>query len=166
MMQLARARWLSMMLSLGLSLTLMGLRGCDCQAPVWFSDTMRETGPLPAAVEPPKRWELRARTVRVDAQSLLAASGESLKIGCQVPVELFDGERRTAESVTVEDGPGGSRMIRGRFRDELRSDLTLVVVGEVVSGTMQVGGKQYVIQPVEGALHRLLEVDPRAYPED
>ncbi len=165
-MQRTRGHWLGMMVSLGLSLTPMGLRGCDCQAPVWFSDTMQETGVPPASVEPAKRWELRARTVRVDAQSLLTASGARLRIECQVPVELFDGERRTAEHWTVEDGPRGSRIIRGRFRDDSGSDLTLVVVEEAVSGTMQVGGKRYVIQPVEGARHRLVEVDPRAYPED
>ncbi len=162
----ARAKWLSMMLSAGLSLLPMGLRGCDCQGTVWFSDTMPEAGALPSAVQPLKRWELRARTVRVDTQLLLAASGESVKIGCQVPVEFFDGERRTAESLTVEDGPRDSRIVRGRFRHEPGSELTVVIVGDALSGTMQVGGKRYVIQPVEGALHRLVEVDPRAYPED
>lgn len=166
MKQGVRARGLSMMMSLGLSLMPMGLRGCDCQEPVWFTGTVRETGVPPAAVEPLRRWELRARTVRVDTQLLVAASGERVTIGCQVPVELFEGERKTAERLTVEDGPRGSRIIRGRFRDEPGSELTLVVMGEAVSGTMQVGGKRYVIQPVEGALHRLVEVDPRAYPED
>ncbi|HEY6083972.1 MAG TPA: hypothetical protein VIU63_01170, partial [Nitrospira sp.] len=56
--------------------------------------------------------------------------------------------------------------VRGTFKNTSRSTWSLLISGNVLNGTIQVGERLYKVEHVFNGRHRLLEVDPAKMPPD
>lgn len=147
-----------------LSMLPLGAGGCECRDVPWYSAL---SGAAEEGVPhlPLTRAERRARYVHLEAAAMATLSGED-PLRCPTTLELFDGERHTVESLRRSEGPQGSRIVQGRLREVADGDVTAALVGGALSATVQANGKRYRIHQVEGAVHRVVELNPGGYPED
>jgi hypothetical protein len=83
-----------------------------------------------------------------------------------VTLNLFDNGPRTLDLDQPSKHPNKTKVWRGRLRGEVASDVTLVVHGTVMVGTILSDQRLYKIESTGGNLHRLIEIDEAALPPD
>lgn len=140
----------------------MSTNGCECREILWVqAEPAVAMQPRPLAGS-----ERRARYVQVDTPVVLSWTRHGQASDCPVVVELFDGERYRMEETRLAEGPQGSLVLHGRLREVPDGEVTMVLLGAALSGTIQARGTRYRIHQVEGVVHRLVELDPRGFLED
>ena len=83
-----------------------------------------------------------------------------------VTLTLFDNGPRTLDLDQPSEHPNKTKVWRGRLHGEVASDVTLVVRGTVMIGTILSDQRLYKIESTGENLHRLIEIDEAALPPD
>jgi hypothetical protein len=83
-----------------------------------------------------------------------------------VTLNLFDNGPRTLDLDQPSEHPNQTKVWRGRLRGETGSDVTLVVHGTTMVGTILSDQRLYKIESTGRNLHRLIEIDEAALPPD
>jgi hypothetical protein len=125
------------------------------------SDTLQDL-PTP----PLKPWIIRERPIAFDPQLLSILKDAGARPHPPVTIELFDAIPYQLEIMSTLSKINDSAVIRGLIKSPSRGDVTFVVNGNVVAGTIQIGERLFKIEHVSNGRHRLLEVDPAKLPPD
>jgi hypothetical protein len=83
-----------------------------------------------------------------------------------VTLNLFDIGPRTLDLDQPREHPNQTKVWRGRLRGEAGRDVTLVLHGTTIVGTIQSNQRLYKIESTGGTLHHLIEIDEEALPPD
>jgi peptidyl-Asp metalloendopeptidase len=113
-----------------------------------------------------KRWIRRQRTMTLNPTALDVMNRPRTEAHPDVTLNLFDNGPRTLDLDQPSEHPGQRKVWRGRLRGETASDVTLVVHGTVMVGTILSNHRLYKIESTGGTLHRLIEIDEEALPPD
>jgi hypothetical protein len=134
------------------------------------------TGTQDRLVRRPSPAILRDRLVRLNANELarIVPSGidtasdrrerASVLTGA-VTLELFPGVSVTANRTRVETPDEGGYAWSGEASGR-QAYVTLVIVNNEVMGTVQMNGKLYSIEPITGAVHRIIEINQDLIKDD
>ena len=90
----------------------------------------------------------------------------SVEARTDVTLNLFDIAPRTLDLDQPREHPNHIKVWRGRLRGEAGSDVTLVLHGTTIVGTIQSNQHLYKIESTGGTLHHLIEIDEEALPPD
>lgn len=82
-----------------------------------------------------------------------------------IRLELFPGVSATFDKRAIGKAHGGGYVWRGE-RQGRAGESTLVVKGGRVTGHVEMDGRVFRIEPVGGALHRVIEIAPSAFAPD
>ena len=116
---------------------------------------------------PPMRpWIIRERPIAFDPQLLAILKDAGARPHPPVTIELFDALQYQLEITSTLSRINDSAVIRGLLKGSIRGDVTLIVNGTVVMGTIQLGERLFKVEHVSNGRHRLLELDPAKLPPD
>jgi len=132
---------------------------------------------VPSAIPPPiaqaspaprthKRWIRQHRSMTLNPAALDVMSRPHTEPPTDITLNLFDAGPRTLALGQPHQQPNRARVWRGQLRGEAGSDVTLVTHGTTMVGTILSNQRLYKIEPAEGNLHRLVEIDEAALPPD
>ncbi len=113
-----------------------------------------------------KRWIRQQRTMTLNPAALDIMNRPRTEARTDVTLNLFDIGPRTLDLEQPREHPNQTKVWRGRLRGEAESDVTLVVHGTTMTGTILSNHRLYKIEAAGGNLHRLVEVDEEALPPD
>ena len=113
-----------------------------------------------------KRWVRQQRTIALNPTALDVMNRPRTEAPADVTMNLFDAEPRTLDLDQPNEHPKQAKVWRGRLRGEAGSDVTLVVQGTTIVGTILSNQRLYKIEAAGGNLHRLIEIDEAALPPD
>ena len=113
-----------------------------------------------------KRWIRQQRTMTLNLAALDIMNRPRTKAHTDVTLNLFDNGPRTLALDQPSKHPNKTKVWRGRLRGEAGSDVTLVVQGTTMVGTILSNQRLYKIETAGGNLHRLIEIDEAALPPD
>lgn len=141
---------------------LAGWVSCALATPLWFP-----AGP-PTEPDAQRRppWLLREQSIRFNQTALEALRDVRHPIEPQWEIALPDG---TTHALTVRArtaGPLDSTVVTAAIADVPESEVTLVIKGQVVAGTLHIGRRLFKIQYSGDREHRLAEVDADQLPPD
>lgn len=126
--------------------------------------------PSDAALDQPppprKPWVLRERAIAFDPQLLSILKDAAARPHPPVIVELFDTIQYQLDIMSTLSKINDSAVIRGLIKSPSRGDVTFVVNGNIVAGTIQIGERIFKIEHVFNGRHRLVELDPAKLPPD
>jgi hypothetical protein len=125
------------------------------------SDTLADQ-PMP----PRKPWVIRERAIVFDPQLLSILKDAGARPHPPVTIDLFDAVLYQLEITSTLSKFNDSAVIRGILKGPARGDVTLLVNGTVVAGTIQLGERLFKVEHVSNGHHRLLELDPAKVPPD
>lgn len=132
--------------------------------PLW-RDTpsdMQADQPMP----PRKPWVIRERPIAFDLQLLAILKDAGARPHPPVTVELFDTAPYQFEVTSTLSKFNDSAVVRGFLKGPTRGEVTLLVNGTVVAGTIQLGERLFKVEHVSNGRHRLVELDPAKVPPD
>ncbi len=115
---------------------------------------------------PRKPWVIRERAIAFDPQLLSILKDAAARPHPPITVELFDTIQYQLDIMSTLSKINDSAVIRGLIKSPSRGDVTFVVNGNIVVGTIQIGERLFKIEHVFNGRHRLLEVDPTKLPPD
>ncbi|THI87603.1 MAG: hypothetical protein CAF41_006675 [Nitrospira sp. CG24A] len=154
--------------ALGTSSTVMGA-STPPQIPL-FADAPSVAPPAIAQALPApqtlKRWVRQQRTIALNPTALDVMNRPRTEAHPDVTLNLFDNGPRTLDLDQPSTHPNKTKVWRGRLRGEVASDVTLVVHGTTMVGTILSNQRLYKIESTGGNLHRLIEIDEEALPPD
>lgn len=113
-----------------------------------------------------KRWVRRHRTMGLNPVAVEAMRRTRKETKPDITLDLFDAGTRTLELDEPEIHRNKAKVWRGRLRGEKESDVTLIVRGTKMVGTILSNQRLYKIEPAEDNRHRLVEIDEDALPPD
>ena len=113
-----------------------------------------------------KRWVRRQRTMTLNPTALDVMNRPRTEAYTDVTMNLFDNGPRTLDLDQPSEHPNQTKVWRGRLQGEAGSDVTLVVHGTTIVGTILSNQQLYKIEAAGGNLHRLIEIDEEALPPD
>lgn len=113
-----------------------------------------------------KRWVRRQRTLTLNPAALDIMNRPRTEARADVTLNLFDIGPRTLDFDQPREHPNQTKVWRGRLRGEAGSDVTLVLHGTTIVGTIQSNQRLYKIESTGGTLHHLIEIDEEALPPD
>lgn len=113
-----------------------------------------------------KRWVRQQRTIALNPTALDVMNRPRTEAHPDVTLNLFDNGPRTLDLDQPREQPNQTTVWRGRLRGEVASDVTLVVHGTTMVGTILSNQRLYKIESTGGNLHRLIEIDEEALPPD
>ena len=113
-----------------------------------------------------KRWIRRQRTMTLNPAALDIMNRPRTEARTDVTLNLFDNGPRTLDLDQPSEHPNQTTVWRGRLQRETGSDVTLVVHGTTIVGTILSNQRLYKIEAAGGNLHRLIEIDEEALPPD
>jgi hypothetical protein len=125
------------------------------------SDTVADQ-PMP----PRKPWVIRERPIVFDPQLLAILKDAGARPHPPVTIDLFDAVIYQLEITSTLSKFNDSAVIRGVIKGPTWGDVTLLVNGTVVAGTIQLGERLFKVEHVSNGRHRLLELDPAKVPPD
>ncbi len=118
--------------------------------------------PLP----PRKPWVIRERAITFDPQLLSILKDAGARPHPPITIELFDSVQCRLEITSTLSKFNDSAVIRGLLIGPTRGDVTVLVNGTIVAGTILLGERLFKIEHVSNGRHRLLELDPAKVPPD
>ena len=133
------------------------------EAPSTAPPAIAQALPAPQTL---KRWVRRHRTMTLNPAALDVMNRPRTEAHANVTLNLFDIEPRTLDLDQPSEHPNQTKVWRGRLRGETGSDVTLVVHGTTMVGTILSDQRLYKIESTGGNLHRLIEIDESALPPD
>jgi hypothetical protein len=133
------------------------------EAPSTAPPAITQALPAPQTL---KRWVRRHRTMTLNPAALDVMNRPRTEAHANVTLNLFDIEPRTLDLDQPSEHPNQTKVWRGRLRGETGSDVTLVVHGTTMVGTILSDQRLYKIESTGGNLHRLIEIDESALPPD
>jgi hypothetical protein len=113
-----------------------------------------------------KRWIRQQRTMTFNPEALDIMNRPRTEARTDVTLNLFDIGPRTLDLDQPREHPNQTKVWRGRLRGEAGSDVTLVVHGTTMVGTILSDQRLFKIESTGGNLHRLIEIDEAALPPD
>lgn len=113
-----------------------------------------------------KPWVLHEREIALDVHLLEILKDASARPHPRVTVEFFDGNRHELDITSTVSRFNDTAVIRGSFKPPSRGDFTLVVSGNLLVGSLQVGDRLYKTEHAGNGRLKLLEVDPRKMPPE
>jgi len=125
--------------------------------------------PPPAAYQPPtprRPWVLRDREIALDLPLLQILKDAGARPHPRVTVELFDGANHELDITSTVSRSNDTAVIRGIFKPPARGNFTFVASGNLLVGTIQMGGRLYKTEHIANGRLRLLEIDPEKMPPD
>ena len=130
------------------------------------------TTPLAQAITPRKargRWVRNQRSVTITATALRALNPISPTQHTEFTIDLFSAGVQLAE-LSPEHQPQGTRhhhiIWTGKLTQDKDSDVTLVLLGTAVAGTIRKGRIIYEIKPSADGTHDVTEIDSELLPSD
>ncbi|MEK7763058.1 MAG: hypothetical protein AAB433_15910, partial [Nitrospirota bacterium] len=130
------------------------------------------TTPLAQAITPRKargRWVRNQRSVTITATALRALNPISPTQHTEFTIDLFSAGTQLAE-LSPEHQPLGTRhhhiIWTGKLTQDKDSDVTLVLLGTAVAGTIRKGRIIYEIKPSADGTHDVTEIDSELLPSD
>jgi hypothetical protein len=133
------------------------------EAPSTAPPAIAQALPAPQTL---KRWIRQQRTMTLNLAALDIMNRPRTKAHTDVTLNLFDNGPRTLDLDQPSKHPNKTKVWRGRLRGEAGSDVTLVVQGATMVGTILSNQRLYKIKTAGGNLHRLIEIDEAALPPD
>jgi peptidyl-Asp metalloendopeptidase len=133
------------------------------EAPSTAPPAIAQALPTPQTL---KRWIRQQRTMTLNLAALDIMNRPRTEAHTDVTLNLFDNGPRTLDLDQPSKHPNKTKVWRGRLRGEVASDVTLVVRGTVMVGTILSDQRLYKIESTGGNLHRLIEIDEAALPPD
>ena len=131
---------------------------------LWRDMSTEATPNLPTP--PIKPWIIRERPIAFDPELLAILKDAAARPHPPVTIELFDALQYQLEITSTLSKINDSAVIRGLLKGPTRGDVTLIVNGSVVMGTIQLGERLFKVEHVSNGRHRLLELDPAKLPPD
>jgi hypothetical protein len=113
-----------------------------------------------------KPWVIREREIAFDPQLLAILKNAAARPHPEISFELFGGRIYQVDVASTVSRMSDLSTVRGTFKNTSRSTWSLLISGNVVNGTLQVGERLYKVEHVFNGRHRLLEVDPTKMPPD
>lgn len=113
-----------------------------------------------------KPWVIREREIAFDPQLLAILKNAAARPHPEISFELFDGRAYQVDVTSTVSRMSDLSTVRGTFKNTSRSTWSLLISGNVLNGTIQVGERLYKVEHVFNGRHRLLEVDPAKMPPD
>lgn len=113
-----------------------------------------------------KRWIRQQRPMTLNPAALEIMNRLRTEARTDVMLNLFDIGPRTLDLDQPREHPNQTKVWRGRLRGEAGSDVTLVVHGTTIVGTILSNQRLYKIESTGGTLHHLIEIDEEALPPD
>lgn len=113
-----------------------------------------------------KRWIRRQHTMTLNPAALDIMNRPRTEARTDVTLDLFDIGPRTLDLDQPREHPNQTKVWRGRLRGEAGSDVTLVIHGTTMVGTILSNQRLYKIESTGGTLHHLIEIDEEALPPD
>ncbi len=113
-----------------------------------------------------KPWILREQFIVFDARVIEILKYAGARPAPPISVNLFDKIQAELEVGSTVSRINDSAVIRGTLKPPAKGDMTLVINGNVVVGTFQVGTRLFKVEHVVNGHQRLIEVDPAKLPPD
>jgi hypothetical protein len=129
----------------------------------------REVGDQASAERPfpPKKpWVIREREIVFDSQLLALLKNAAARPIPPIAIDLFHGHAYELDVSSTLARLSDVSTIRGSLKHAPKATWSLIISGNVVNGTVQVGDRLYKIEHVFNGRHRLQEVDPVKIPPD
>ena len=129
------------------------------------------SAPLAQAITPRKtrgRWVRSQRSVNITAGALRALNPISPAQHTEFTIDLFPAGTHLAD-LSPGNEPQGTlhhRTWTGRLKQDKDSDVTLVMKGTAVAGTIRKGRTIYEIKPGADGTHDVTEIDSELLPSD
>ena len=129
------------------------------------------SAPLAQATTPRKasgRWVRNQRSVKITAAALRALNPISPAQQTEFMIDLFSAGTHLAD-LSPGNEPQGTLHYRtwsGQLKLDKDSDVTLVMIGTAVAGTIRKGRTIYEIKPSADGNHDLTEIDSELLPSD
>jgi peptidyl-Asp metalloendopeptidase len=140
--------------------------------PSWSAGTMRDglRGPNAAGFVRDRLVSLNlselGRIIPLGAGAAADRLDRAKNLRGAVTLELFPGLSVTAERTDIEAPNEGGFVWVGEDRGPRHAFVTLMITDNEVLGHIQTGGKLYSIEPVSGAVHRVIEIDQGKIKDD
>lgn len=138
--------------------------------PVRDSFTLWHTVPAPVLPESfsstKKPWIIRERPIAFDLQLLQSLKDAAARPHPPISIDLFDRTRVELDVTSTVSRINDSAVIRGSLKPPAKGDFTLVITGNVVVGTFQIGARLFKVEHVVNGHQRVIEVDPDKLPPD
>ena len=115
---------------------------------------------------PRKRWVLREREIALDVELLQILKDASARPHPRVTVDFFDGYRHELDITSTVSRFNDTAVLRGSFKPPSRGDFTMVAIGNLLVGSLQVADRFYKTEHTGNGRLKLLEVDPRKMPPE
>ena len=169
--------FLSGLLFVTLALGTTGLAESDGSIPALTPTPLFTTAPPPLsaplaqATTPRKtrgRWVRNQRSVNITAAALRALDPTSPAQHTEFTIDLFSAGTQLAD-LSPETEPQGTlhhQTWTGRLKQDKDSDVTLVMKGTAVAGTIRKGRAIYEIKPNADGTHDVTEIDSELLPSD
>ncbi len=139
--------------------------------PLFTTAPPQLSAPLAQATTPRKargRWVRNQRSVNITAAALRALNPISPAQHTEFTIDLFSAGTLLAD---LSQGNDPQRMLQhqtwtGRLKQDQDSDVTLVMKGTAVAGTIRKGRTIYEIKPSADGTHDVTEIDSELLPSD
>jgi len=116
---------------------------------------------------PPKKpWVIREREIVFDPELLTLLKNAAARPLPPIAIALFHGPSYELDVSSSLARLSDVSTVRGSLKHAPKSSWSLIISGNVVNGTVQVGDRLYKIEHVFNGRHRLLEIDPAKMPSD
>ncbi len=157
------------------SFIVLALVECLCAGFIWGGEPVTPTllwRDMPVEVladqptPPRKPWVIRERPIAFDPQLLAILKDAAARPHPPITIELFDSVQYQLEVTSTLSKFNDSAVVRGLLKGPTRGELTLLVNGTVVAGTIQLGERLFKVEHVSNGRHRLLELDPAKVPPE
>ena len=150
---------------------LLGLLSHTASAePARESLRLWHTAPVPALPEPfssaKKPWIIREQPIAFDAHTIEILKDAGARPSPSIVVDLFEKIHAEIEITSTVSRINDSATIRGLLKPPTKGDFTLIINGNVVVGTFQIGHRLFKVEHVVNGHQRLIEVDPAKLPPD
>lgn len=115
---------------------------------------------------PPRPWVLREREILLDLPLLHVLKDAGARPLPRITVELFDKPDPELDVTSTVSRINDTAVIRGTFKPPSVGDFTFMVIGNLLTGTIQMGDRLYKAEHVANGRLQLIEVDPDKMPPD
>lgn len=162
-MTMPRCMLFGFLLALHVSVGPVGADDAKPAALLWQTASVQ---PGQASLPNKKPWVIREREIVFDPLALTMIKDAASRPHKPLAVELFDGRAYEIDIVSTITRLSDLSTIKGTFKQTARATWSLVVSGQLVNGTFQIGERLFKIEHVQNGRHRLSEVDPAKMPAE
>lgn len=113
-----------------------------------------------------KLWMIRDREIAFDPQLLAVLKNASARPHPPILIELFQGRLYELDVTTTVSRLSDLATLKGTLKNTARSTWSMVINGNLVSGTFQIADHLFKVEHVQNGRHRLAEIDPAKMPPE